>query len=325
VRVLVADDDPVCLTLLVRLLKSWGYTTIAFSDGESALRELLVPGAPDLAILDWVMPGRDGIDIARVVRAQHKDSYRYIILISAKDTQADYLEALAAGADDLLTKPFDPQELKARMHVGQRILTLQAGLLHAIETTRFQATHDLLTGLPNRLSILDTLDRELARAQREHSQLAVIMGDVDHFKQVNDTHGHLIGDDVLREVASRMQQSLRTYDHVGRFGGEEFLILAPTAGLEAAREIGERVRLAIARTPITTEGIAINVTLSLGVTATPGSSGELLRRADVALYRAKHEGRNRTCVEVSPLVQTHESLRSPLEERDPVAARRRVV
>jgi len=293
--VLVADDDPLVRTLLHHWLSSWGYQVTIVDDGARAW-ELLAEGtAPSLLLLDWVMPGVDGIELCRRTRKKQRDRYPYILLITSKDNKEDVVRGLEAGADDYLTKPIDMHELRARLRVGMRILQLQEELIAAREGLRFQATHDSLTGIRNRASVLDLLYRESERAVRSKEPIAVMMLDLDHFKRINDLHGHLTGDAVLKNVADRIVNSVRSYDSVGRYGGEEFLVVLPGCGKEAIVESAERIRVAIADTPIWADNREVPVTVSVGAfTATCSESlQEMLRAADAALYRAKRAGRNR--------------------------------
>jgi len=290
-KILIAEDDDVSRLALETLLTGWGYEVVTAEEGTQAAKLLLKEDAPRLAILDWMMPGLDGAEVCRVVRRPDRTDYAYLILLTAKSQKQDMLNGLDAGADDYLSKPFDPQELRARLRAGQRVLELQQAL-------REQATHDALTGTQNRGAILEGLDRELARARRERSTVGIVIADLDHFKRVNDTHGHQVGDAVLREVAQRMGSVLRGHDLLGRYGGEEFLILLPGCGLKESWEVAERVRRGVAERPITTPAGSINLTLSLGTAATISGdfreSDALIQVADEALYRAKRGGRNRT-------------------------------
>jgi diguanylate cyclase (GGDEF)-like protein len=295
-EVLIADDDPVSLRLLQVSLISAGYRVVVALDGLEALRVMNRDDSPRLAILDWMMPSLDGVDVCRAVRRNDREPYLYIILLTAKGHQTEIVEGLEAGADDYITKPYDLQELKARLRAGRRILELQEQLVAAREQLRIQATHDALTALLNRAAVLEVLDREVVRANREKHPMAVIMADLDHFKVINDTYGHQAGDEVLRETARRMLASLRPYDVVGRYGGEEFLIVVPIAELETASELADRLRQNIVAEPVAASaGARIPVTLSLGVAASgpPHQSAHLLRLADEALYAAKNAGRNR--------------------------------
>lgn len=294
-KVLVADDDPVTQRLLALSLGRWNYELALASDGTQALDILLGKDSPQLAILDWVMPGADGVEICRKVRKQQLPSYIYILLLTSKASREDLLEGLQAGADDYLIKPFDLMELQARLWSGQRIITVQNQLMAAREALREQATHDALTGIWNRGAVLDILNREFSRSFREKTPLSVIMADIDHFKRINDTGGHQTGDAVLQEVARRVRIKMRPYDSVGRYGGEEFLMIAPGCDKDDGTKLADRIRSGIAANPIFTPQLSVPVQLSLGVATYSGESSpdELIRRADEALYRAKSLGRNR--------------------------------
>lgn len=295
-RILIAEDGAVSRRLLEKQLDDWGYTVIAVEDGTSALKELESNAAPKLAILDWMMPGMDGPEVVREVRKAKPDSYIYVLLLTAKSNKSDLLLGLDSGADDFLTKPFDAEELRARLRVGERIISLKESLVQAKVASDFRASHDALTGLYNRGAIMNLLQREITRCAREKSKLGAILADIDHFKTINDNYGHNAGDQALLEVAGRMQSALRSYDFLGRYGGEEFLVVAPGCGAKEARDVAERLRTAVSKSPIRIGEATINVTISLGVSV----AGEcetmtaLLKRADLALYEAKDAGRN-TC------------------------------
>jgi diguanylate cyclase (GGDEF)-like protein len=302
-RILIADDEVISRTVLDETLSRWGYEVIVARDGDEAWTALAGEGAPQLAILDWQMPGLDGPEICRRLRAEPRESYVYVLLLTARDNRSDVIAGLASGADDYLTKPFDRHELQARLTVGRRILRLQEELIQAREALRIEATHDSLTGLWNRRGVLAILSADLGRAARERTPLAVVVTDLDHFKAINDTRGHLVGDEVLREAARRLQLAVRPYDGVGRMGGEEFLVVLPGTSLEDAVEVAERVRRLIAASPVAVAGGELSVTLSAGVAAaSPGLADpdRLLAAADGALYQAKRGGRNR--VAASPAI-----------------------
>jgi len=296
--ILIAEDDAVSRRMLEATLKKWGYDVVVTEDGDKAWEVLQREDAPRLAILDWVMPGLHGPQICRAVRSLGDQRYVYLLLLTAKSEKEDLVKGLEAGADDFLTKPFDAEELRARLRAGIRILDLQ-------ETLRVQATHDSLTGLWNRGATLDLLRRELSRGERQGTPVTVIMADIDHFKQINDMYGHLTGDVVLREVAHRLSSAVRGYDVTGRFGGEEFLIVFPGCTAQNAILQAERLRARILKEPVDTPEGPIPVTLSLGVAAsepvTEVDPDLLLRAADTALYRAKSRGRN--CVELATAVE----------------------
>jgi diguanylate cyclase (GGDEF)-like protein len=284
--------------LLEVFLNRWGYDVAVAASGTEALDLLDQIDAPRLAVLDWMMPGLEGVQVCRKIRERKDRPYVYILLLSARAQKEDLLLGLESGADDYLTKPFDAPELRARLHVGQRILQLQDGLMAAGAELLFRATHDSLTGISNRGVILDILRREHSRQVREGGSFGIVLLDVDHFKSVNDTYGHLRGDTVLQEVVRRVTSTVRAYDTVGRYGGEEFLIVAPSSGAEGILRLSERVRLAIEATPIKTDAGEISVTVSLGLAvsseAAPLDPELMLSTADEALYRAKADGRNRS-------------------------------
>lgn len=296
IKVLIADDDPISRRLLEVSLSREGYPVSVAANGAEALRLLEQQDGPRLAVVDWMMPEVDGVEVCRAVRKRVGESYVYIILLTAKTHPAEIIEGLEAGADDYIIKPFDIHELKARLRAGKRILELQEQLVSAGERLRVLATHDSLTGLLNRMAILETLEKELARSARQKSPVAVIMADIDHFKIINDTYGHLAGDAVLREVAARMQKSIRVYDAFGRYGGEEFLIVSPNCNLEEAARQAERIRASISAQPLSLADQSIPTTMSFGIAATAGDilePNDLLRLADEALYAAKKAGRDR--------------------------------
>ena len=266
--------------MLRGMLTSWGYNAVIARNGVEAFQCLQADDAPRLAILDWMMPGMDGVEICRRLRAAAREPYTYLLLLTARTESADLVEGMEAGADDYLTKPFNSQELRVRLRAGTRILELQEQLLHAREALRQQATHDGLTGLLNRSSILDFLRNELARADRERNSVAVLMVDIDKFKTINDTYGHLTGDAVLREVSSRMKSAIRRYDAVGRYGGEEFILVLPGCDGPAARQQAERIREAFVAQPCMACDRVIPVTCSIGVSLSFGAVPAGSRCAD---------------------------------------------
>jgi two-component system, cell cycle response regulator len=297
--VLVAEDDPLFRRILERWFEQWDYRVTAVDNGVDAWEVMQGENAPQLAVLDWMMPGMEGIELCRRIRSRDQGPYRYVLLLTAKDDKHDVVAGLEAGADDYLTKPFDVDELRARIRAGKRILDLQAALIHAQEELQSVAAHDSLTGLWNRGAILELLRRELSRRKRSGDALGVIMTDIDHFKKINDTHGHLVGDAVLQEVTRRLAGNVRPYDSVGRYGGEEFLIVLPACSAPNLIAGAERLRLCIADQPIETSIGRVPVTISLGLASVEQGQNEtpeceaLLRRADEALYTAKARGRNR--------------------------------
>ena len=300
-RILIAEDDPVSRRLLEAKLSKWGYDVAVTRDGNEAWEALRGEDPPGLAVLDWMMPGIDGVEICRRMRREAREYYTYLILLTALHRNEDIVAGMEAGADDYITKPFKTNELKVRLRAGIRIIELQKELIEAREALRERATHDPLTGLWNHEEILRILEREAERAMREGCDLSLIMADLDHFKSVNDAHGHMAGDAVLRQTAERIRSSVRTYDSVGRYGGEEFLIVLPGCDREGVSALAERIRGCIGNERMDTSEGTIQVTISLGAATrdkeTKTDVISLVRAADQALYRAKEKGRNR--VEIS--------------------------
>lgn len=296
-KILIAEDETVSRRLLQNTLVKWGYEVVVCRDGQEAWEGLQTQDAPQLAILDWMMPKMDGLLVCKEIRKQSAEPYVYILLLTSKSQKEDLITGLEAGADDYLTKPFDAQELKAKLRAGKRILDLQTELINAREALRVQATQDPLTGLWNRGAIFETLRREIARAKRERNSVAVVMADLDHFKRINDSYGHLAGDAALRQVADRMRSSIRPYDAIGRYGGEEFLILLPGCNIPGAATVAERLMTSIAGEPVDLAGEKLLITCSLGVAsnseAPEADADWLIRAADAALYQAKSAGRDR--------------------------------
>ncbi|MGQ9732777.1 MAG: GGDEF domain-containing response regulator, partial [Candidatus Zipacnadales bacterium] len=293
-NVLVAEDDRADCRLLEATLHRWGYGVIVAQDGKTALEILSSENPPRIAIVDWVMPGLDGPDVCRKLRALGREPYVYIILLTSKDSKEDIVRGIEAGADDYITKPWDREELRSRLRAGCRIVELQNKLIEARDALQHQATHDPLTGLWNRGAALAMLERELERADREDKPLCVSIADLDGFKRINDTYGHAVGDAVLIEVARRLVAGARPYDTIGRYGGEEFLIIAPGCNDGTGPAMIERLRELIAASPIPTDEGPIRVTGSFGVAIREAKSDAamrwLLKRADAAMYEAKAKG-----------------------------------
>ena len=297
-KILLADDDPVSLMFTEEIIRKLGLDVITASNGKDAMDSLLAPDGPKLAVLDWKMPEMSGIEICRKIRAMEDGDYYYLALLSVNKGKRSVLEGFEAGADDYMVKPVNSSELKMRIRCGERVVRLEQELLKTQERLRDEATHDALTGLMNKGALIETLEREEARLERRPEEnLAVVMVDLDHFKSINDTYGHAAGDTVLRVAGQRMAESARGYDVVGRYGGEEFLIILPNCSLEDAAVQAERLRQLIGGEPIDFEDGRLRVTASLGVAASDiscvGNPDELIKRADQALYMAKKNGRNR--------------------------------
>jgi len=296
--VLVVDDSPIYRHLITGHLRRWGFEVRVANNGMEGWEALKRTDSPSLVVSNWVMPGMDGLELCRKVR-EHRgtDSYAYIILLTANDARIDFIKAMEAGADDYLVKPFDEQELKARLLVGKRIVDLQQELVGAKEAMRYAATHDGLTGLANRREAVEAVGRELVRSFRDRTPLTVILADIDHFKTVNDQLGHIAGDEVLVEVGRRLRSKVRPYDLVGRYGGEEFLLVMPSCDLTSAIIRADQIRSSVSSTPIPTSAKPQAITLSMGVAVVDGrlevQAQTVLLQADAGLYKAKREGRNR--------------------------------
>jgi two-component system cell cycle response regulator len=296
-KILLVEDSYIERRKVGGYLGEWGFDYVTAGSGIEAVKLLEGPDAPDLAILDWVLPGMDGIDVLRRIRQLNQGKYIYTLMLTAKNRKQDLLTAMEAGVDDFLSKPVDPSELRSRVMVGKRILELQQSL-------RFAATHDFLTNLLNRAEIIAALEREYSRSGREDKPATIILADIDHFKRVNDTLGHAAGDEVLKQVACRLKADLRPYDLVGRYGGEEFILILPGCSLEVGTRRADEIRKMVGKDPIVTPFGTTSATVSMGVTATSlgrdGGVAELLHEADVSLYAAKNNGRNR--IEVAAAV-----------------------
>jgi diguanylate cyclase (GGDEF)-like protein len=258
----------------------------------------------------------DGIELCRRLRDKSRKYYHYILMITGRSGVQDVIHALESGADDCIGKPFGESELRARLLVASRILALQNELIQAREELRIQSMRDALTGLWNRTAFLDLLKREMDRAERTGGRTGLLLLDLDHFKLINDKYGHPTGDTVLKEVSRRMKENVRSYDFVGRYGGEEFFIAFAGCDREQLCERAESIRKAICDEPVKVDKGEIQVTLSIGAVvaeAGEGSVSEAIAVADVALYRAKDAGRNRVALCCKPRV---EILQSSLTHRD---------
>jgi len=297
-RILIADDSNVSRHLLETIVRKWGYQVITTADGNQAWEALQQPDAPRMAILDWMMPGLTGPEVCERVRQKGVEPYTYILLLTSRTQKEDVIEGMTAGADDYVVKPFDQQELNVRLRAGRRIIDLQDELLKAQAALRYQATHDALTGIINRGRISEILAENVAKT----GPLGVIMLDLDKFKTVNDTFGHAAGDAVLIATAKRLADSLTDKDTIGRYGGEEFLVVSQRTPLEML-ELAEFLRTQIGGAPVETGALRLAVTASFGVANRNGSGvahgNILLKAADDALYEAKKLGRNRVVVAAS--------------------------
>ena len=303
-NILIAEDDAVSRRLLQRTLENWGHTVHATSNGEDAW-ELYRQNRARLVITDWVMPRLDGPGLCQRIAAAQEGSHdpAYVIMLTSRDSTEDLAAGLGAGANDFIAKPFHQEELRARLRNGERILALQEQLIGAREQMRRLAMTDPLTQMLNRRALLDALRRDEDRMRRERRPLGVVMVDIDHFKHVNDRHGHAAGDVVLQLVGQSLESCVRGGDYVGRWGGEEFLVALPGADPIQCAEVAERCRSSIAAQKAQLDGGEIaQITASFGSASTEGSDREelmsLIENADKALYWAKESGRNRVKIYV---------------------------
>jgi two-component system cell cycle response regulator len=287
-KIVVVEDDPVTLRVVTKYLQDAGYQVFAFGNAADAIASVQI-NCPDFLVTDWHMKAMTGIELCQRLRALHLPHYVYTVLLTSSIEANGMVTSLEAGADDYLQKPVVREELLAILRAGARIRLMEQQL-------KFVASHDALTGVPNRRSLFDALDKEWSRSERHGTSLACAMVDVDHFKSVNDNHGHLLGDTVLLTIAKRLVEACRDYDNVYRYGGEEFCIVLPDTSEEGAMLCAERCRAQIAATPITAGGISIPVTASFGVAVRSSEMQtpvQMINAADHALLTAKSSGRNR--------------------------------
>ena len=294
-RILLADDDPISSSILERRVRSWGFDPVHAANGTEAWARLK-ERETRLAIVDWEMPDADGPELCRRVRAAGKPNYTYIILLTSRNENADIIAGLNAGADDYMTKPLRVEELQARLQAGRRIVDLEDRLLDSQKKLYEMATRDALTGVWNRRTIIQFLGDELAHARRKGTATGLIMIDADHFKAINDTYGHQAGDKALSVLAGRLEGAVRPYDRVGRYGGDEFLIVLPDCAAADMERIAERLRRNCSRKPARFRGAALGLTLSIGCASSTGRSrltaDRLILAGDQALYEAKKRGRD---------------------------------
>ncbi len=306
-KILIVDDDPVLRQILQTYMSRAGYDVALAENGQTAL-DIWERETIRLVITDWMMPVMDGPELIRRIRAVSAPAYTYIIMLTAKESKGDVIYGLEAGADDYLTKPFNTGELRARVKIGERILNLENRLNQTLQQMEELATLDSLTGLLNRRALYTHAEAELSRSRRDRNPVSLMMLDIDHFKQVNDKHGHLIGDKALRLIADTLKMNKRPYDWAGRWGGEEFLLVLPNTDESVAVTIAERMRLQILETHLSVATGVLQLNASFGIASTASVQGlepstselyhldTLVAHADEALMQAKELGRNRVCV-----------------------------
>lgn len=298
--ILIAEDNPVSRKLMEMMLRQEGYEVVSAKDGREALKVFKERFFP-IILTDWEMPEMDGLELCRAIRESLVEGYVYIFLITARDLKNDIIVGFEAGADDYLTKPFDRSELIARLKTALRVLELEKSLKDAYEKIRLLSITDKLTGCYNRTYMDEYLVKEITRATRYHRPVSLVMADIDHFKQVNDTHGHQAGDLILKNFVLSMREGMRKdVDWIARYGGEEFLMVLPETGFESAMLSAERLRRIVSESVSSYDEKEIRITASFGVVGFNPSAKirtipceAIINQADKALYQAKDEGRNR--------------------------------
>ena len=296
--VLVVDDLRQNLKIVGTMLDEAGYGTTFSTSGPQAL-ERVQAARPDLIVLDLMMPDMSGLDVCRTLKANPEFREIPIIFLTASHRQDHLLKAFELGAVDYVTKPFSSAELLARVRTHLELKHTRDQLHLVLSEVQRMATIDSLTGVLNRRCLFDLAKREFERSQRYGSVFTLLMLDVDHFKRINDTYGHMVGDEVLKSLTQAIQRSLRQVDQFGRYGGEEFVIVLPESPLNIARQVGDRLRTISSQLSIPTKTDPISLTVSIGIAAyNPQDKAveDIFERADRALYQAKAKGRDRCCV-----------------------------
>jgi diguanylate cyclase (GGDEF)-like protein len=301
-RLLLVEDEPTQRMMLERQLKKAGYIVETAENGEEALRKIL-EGKFHILLTDWDMPGMDGPTLCKRVREAQLETYLYILLLTGHLTTDDVVQGLGAGANDYIKKPANPAELQARLNAGSRIVQLEQSLREAKEKIQLLSITDPLAGTFNRRYLNDQLLKEVERARRYRRPLSAVMADIDRFKRINDERGHAAGDEVLKRFADLAKEVLRPSDWIARYGGEEFVLVLPETDAMGGAIAAEKLRAALASTPMPLASGDLEVTCSFGVAALSSSkqshdvaAAAMLKEADAALYTSKHEGRNRVTV-----------------------------
>lgn len=295
-KILLADDEPIARTMLEHWLTGWGYDVVSVKDGPSALNVLETTQDVRIAVLDWVMPGMDGVDICRRVRQGRKDSYVYVILLTARDDKNDISRGLEAGADDYLIKPCNPFELSVRLNAGKRVLELTNQLAQARAELENRAMRDALTGVLARGPALEFLERELSRAERTREPVGVLNIRVDQFEALRTERGGDVINRACEEVARRLGRATRRYDLLGRLADGEFLLVLPGCDAEVAVKVASRVRDALSGSPISVGTSSFRMTAGFGVASTSQRPGarltQLVGAASQASHAAQGQGRD---------------------------------
>ncbi|MGE5380072.1 MAG: GGDEF domain-containing protein [Methylocystaceae bacterium] len=294
-QVIIADDDRLSRRILEDRCREWGFDVWAVEDGNLAWDIYIQQDAPRIFLLDWIMPGINGVDLCEKMRKSPHTSYSYIVIVTSLNDATNIIRGLEAGADDYIVKPFNINELRCRLNIGKRILELEDNILR-------MANLDYLTGLYNRRYFFQRMECELSRCRRENHPVGLLMIDIDNFKIVNDTYGHTAGDHVLSRLSKVLSRCCRDYDLVGRFGGEEFIICLPGSGREETFKIAERIRGQVAEETLDCNTELLKITVSIGYVSTMnGKSQEMISAADAGLYAAKKAGKNCSVTVTIPL------------------------
>jgi diguanylate cyclase (GGDEF)-like protein len=287
-KILIAEDQPPAALFLRRMLEKMGHEVAVAADGELAW-QMIQRGDVSLLLTDWMMPKLDGLELCRRVRAAASHRYTYIIMLTGRSDQHDRVEGLTAGADDFLTKPPDPTELAIRLEIAGRILAVHDQLARQNARLEYQAMHDALTGLPNRAHLQRELQQSLPDETRADRPLALLLIDLDRFKEINDAFGHHCGDLVLQALGPRLRDAIGESGTAARLGGDEFGVLLPGAGADRAVRAAEAILEAVRR-PIVIQGQSLDVGASIGIGLCPEHARDpiaLLQCADIAMYAAK--------------------------------------
>ena len=301
-EVLVVDDSPVYRKLFEQILSEQKYSVSYACNGTEAL-QIYREKAPGIVITDWIMPDISGLELCECIRAEKTTAYTYIILMTSNQQKDGVVKGLEAGADDYLVKPFDSNEMIARVGVGVRVTELHRQLEQKSAQLEEAATTDLLTGLPNRRAIEEWANKQLKGAARHGFPVWVVLGDLDSFKGINDTFGHEAGDTVLRSFANTLKRLTRISDMCGRLGGDEFLIVISHVSADNVELAMNRFREVFSALSFPFVGQSVSPTASFGVAGSESGDlkdfNALVRKADEMLYEAKRAGRN--CVRVATL------------------------
>jgi len=317
--VLIVDDDELVLAKLEEIVASAGYSVRTAHGGADAMR-FLEDGSASVVVTDLKMPGMDGLELCRLIRGREWPGYIYIVLLTVQDEEEDILAGFEAGADDYVSKRTSKAQLMARLRTAKRILSLEHCLKIALENKRQLAMTDPLTGVFNRRYLVRHLGRELNRSQRFGGDVSLMMLDVDHFKRINDTFGHLVGDSALKQLTAKIAECLRrATDWCARIGGDEFVVVLEGANVEEARRCAEKVRQTVSGMSIDTPRGPVNITISIGISGLERFADKqsvtvqsLLDQADTSLYASKICGRNRVTLSDS---NTPSSAREPADRR----------